>query len=196
MRMIHAFGQEGNEQQRFARNSGAGPPSLSTFPSSVLTAVHPLLEFLYIPMFLGVFFMAWQAEVGLSTVLAFLLLLYRVQPHLKTFDSCRVQLNNHAGVIFGVANQLDQEDDASIRNGTLSFNSLSQDIRFDRVSFCYHGNEVLSRGRFLRDTAPARSRAIVGRSGAGKSTLINLLYGFYNPNQGENLSRRAAVDGV
>ncbi|HYM74044.1 MAG TPA: ABC transporter ATP-binding protein [Stellaceae bacterium] len=65
-------------------------------------------------------------------------------------------------------------------------------VRFENVHFDY--GRSARRGGVLRgldlDIAPGERVGLVGRSGAGKSTLVNLLLGFYRPEQG-----RILVDG-
>ena len=65
-------------------------------------------------------------------------------------------------------------------------------VRFENVHFDY--GRAKRRGGVLRgldlDVAPGERIGLVGRSGAGKSTLVNLLLGFYRPEQG-----RILVDG-
>ncbi len=69
--------------------------------------------------------------------------------------------------------------------------TLTKEIRFDDVSFSYDGGmtKILDEVRF---SIPAnRVVALTGASGAGKSTLVDLLLGFYDPQQG-----RILVDGA
>jgi ATP-binding cassette, subfamily B, multidrug efflux pump len=65
-------------------------------------------------------------------------------------------------------------------------------IRFDQVHFDYGRHR--RRGGVLRGldfaVAPGERIGLVGRSGAGKSTLVNLLLGFYRPEEG-----RILIDG-
>jgi len=69
--------------------------------------------------------------------------------------------------------------------------TLSDGIRFERVSFCYPGTSR----RVLEDVDlhlhAGTVVAIVGENGAGKSTLVKLLCRMYEPTEG-----RILVDGV
>ena len=65
-------------------------------------------------------------------------------------------------------------------------------VHFENLHFDYGRSP--RRGGVLRgldlDVAPGERIGLVGRSGAGKSTLVNLLLGFYRPEQG-----RILIDG-
>jgi ABC-type multidrug transport system fused ATPase/permease subunit len=59
-------------------------------------------------------------------------------------------------------------------------------IEFRDVSFAYEpGNDVLRDVSFKIE--PGAAVALVGRTGAGKSTLVNLMLGFYGPQEGQVL---------
>ncbi|MBX0357277.1 ABC transporter ATP-binding protein [Halobacillus sp. Nhm2S1] len=57
------------------------------------------------------------------------------------------------------------------------------DIHFDQVTFAYKkGNEVLKDLSF--NVNPGETAAFVGHTGSGKSSIMNLLFRFYDPQQG------------
>lgn len=63
-------------------------------------------------------------------------------------------------------------------------------IEFDHVWFSYDGtHEVLRDVSFTIE--PGQKAAFIGATGAGKTTIINLISGFYKPQQGE-----IRIDGV
>ena len=68
-------------------------------------------------------------------------------------------------------------------------------IRYEDVSFGYGAARGVIRDLTL-DIAPGERVALVGHSGAGKSTLINLLLGFFAPEQGRILIDGQDIAGV
>ncbi|HEX3884688.1 MAG TPA: ABC transporter ATP-binding protein [Stellaceae bacterium] len=71
-------------------------------------------------------------------------------------------------------------------------------IRFDKVHFDYGRHR--RRGGVLRGldfaVAPGERIGLIGRSGAGKSTLVNLLLGFYRPEEGQILIDGRDIAGL
>ncbi|NBJ69104.1 MULTISPECIES: ABC transporter ATP-binding protein [Clostridia] len=56
-------------------------------------------------------------------------------------------------------------------------------IQFDRVSFAYNkGDDVLRNVSF--EVRPGETAAFVGHTGSGKSSIMNVLFRFYDPQQG------------
>ena len=56
-------------------------------------------------------------------------------------------------------------------------------VRFEHVTMQYPG--VLANDDVSLDVLPGEVFALVGENGAGKTTLMNLLYGLYQPDEGE-----------
>jgi subfamily B ATP-binding cassette protein MsbA len=76
-----------------------------------------------------------------------------------------------------------------IERGRLAVAELRDGLTFDRVSFAYDGEPVLSDVSFT--ARKGEVVALVGASGAGKSTLVDLIPRFYEPTAG-----RILLDGV
>jgi subfamily B ATP-binding cassette protein MsbA len=62
---------------------------------------------------------------------------------------------------------------------------FAREIRFENVTFAYHDHPVLR--NFSLTIPKGMKLGVVGESGSGKSTLINLLFRFYDPQQGRIL---------
>ena len=63
--------------------------------------------------------------------------------------------------------------------------SVSGRILIDKLSFSYPSRpNTLALNELSLEVPPAKSLALVGASGAGKSTLIDLIFRFYDPQQG------------
>jgi len=190
MRTIRLFNQEQAELQRFS--TAADGVRRAFVRSETLVQVMPaVVELLYVPVFVVVVLYALTAEIGLSVLLVFLLLLYRLQNPLKRLDASRITLSTYAGGIAEVDKLLDRSDKPYLRSGEQQVTGIHSEIRFADVSFRY-APEAPEAVRHISLRIPKGSVcAIVGGSGAGKSTLINLLCRFHDPSEGALL-----VDGV
>jgi subfamily B ATP-binding cassette protein MsbA len=138
MRVIRAFGQEVREEQRFAAASER-VRTVTLRMDAVSGLVHPLLEVLYAPLFIGIALLAWFIEIGMPILLAFLLLLYRLQPHVKGIDYDRVHLATLSGAVREVFALLDRSNKPYLPSGRSSFATLRDSIEFRGVSFRYGG---------------------------------------------------------
>lgn len=81
-------------------------------------------------------------------------------------------------------------DRPSVQEGGQALETLEGDVAFQEVTFAYKAEDyVLSQVSF--SVPRGQTAAFVGQTGAGKSTIMNLLFSFYEPNQGKIL-----IDGL
>ncbi|TRC93890.1 ABC transporter ATP-binding protein [Mesorhizobium sp. WSM4303] len=195
-RLIRIFGQENHEKAVFAKASDG--VRRAAFVLSIRQGVlPPLTEVLHAMLFLAVVIGAWLANVSFPLTVAFLILLYRLQPHMRALQMSWSQLQGMSGSLEEVQWLLDPSDKPAAPQGSLPFDGLRQGISFDDVSFAYSGalpgpdarEAVLHQAVF--DIRSGRSTALIGRSGAGKTTIVNLLCRFVEPDSG-----RILVDGA
>lgn len=191
-RLIRIFGQEQREKAAFDQASDA----VRRAAFVLLTrqgALPPLTEVLHAMLFLAVVIGAWLANVSFPLIVAFVILLYRLQPYMRSLQMAWSQLQGLSGSLEEVAWMLDPSGKPQPPQGDAAFPGLSQGIKFEDVTFTYSGSEqravVLHAASF--DLRSGRSTALIGRSGAGKTTIVNLLCRFVEPDSG-----RILVDGL
>ena len=191
MRVISAFGQEKAQLAEFDGKSD-GERRVYLRLDLLYGLVAPLIGALYVPLFIGAVLIAWLTGTGVATLIGVLLLLYRMQPHVKGFDQSRTELAGLVGAIGAVRSLRERCRHARIASGEHPIDRVREKIAFRSVGF--HYDESRTDRRALNDVTfdigQGKVTAIVGKSGAGKSTLINLLYRFDDPGVGEIL-----VDG-
>jgi ATP-binding cassette, subfamily B, bacterial MsbA len=186
MKTIRVFNRQAAESRRFAEAAdGLRATFLRTEVLSRLLG--PVLELIYLPVFLAVLGFALYAEVGIPVVLAFLVLLYRMQAPLKALDGARVNLATYTPALEDVQWLLDSAPDERARAGGRSCEGFKRRIRFEGVSFGYPGTDAAVLREVTLELARGEVVALVGPSGAGKSTLVNLLFGLYVPDAGRIL---------
>ena len=132
-----------------------------------------------------------QAGVDTPTIIAAVLLLFRLQPHLREAESHRMALAGMTASIRSVIEMLDPSDKPWPSNGEQNFGGLRSGIRFDQVTF-YHDPARRPALDHVAFTLPSgKTTLLSGPSGSGKTTIVNLLLRLYEPNSG-----RILVDGT
>lgn len=196
-RLIRIFGQEQREKAAFDQASDA----VRRAAFVLLTrqgALPPLTEVLHAMLFLAVVIGAWFANVSFPLIVAFVILLYRLQPYMRSLQMAWSQLQGLSGSLEEVTWMLDPSDKPAPPQGSAAFPGLSQGIKFEDVTFTYSGSEqravVLHAASF--DLRSGRSTALIGRSGAGKTTIVNLLCRFVEPDSGRILVDGSPLDRI
>ncbi|MES0029281.1 ABC transporter ATP-binding protein [Mesorhizobium sp. M0040] len=196
-RLIRIFGQEQREKAAFDQASDA----VRRAAFVLLTrqgALPPVTEVLHAMLFLAVVIGAWFANVSFPLIVAFVILLYRLQPYMRSLQMAWSQLQGLSGSLEEVTWMLDPSDKPQPPQGNSPFPGLSQGIKFEDVTFTYSGSEqravVLHAASF--DLRSGRSTALIGRSGAGKTTIVNLLCRFVEPDSGRILVDGSPLDRI
>jgi len=129
----------------------------------------------------------WTLDGG--TLMAFMILVMRLLPPIKQISQAPTIAQQSLAAAERLFQILDEPTEEQRDKGTRTASELSDTIRFDRVSFSY-GDEMV-----LTDITFSARRgdiiALVGASGAGKSTLVDLIPRFIEPTEG-----RIMLDGV
>jgi subfamily B ATP-binding cassette protein MsbA len=189
MRVIRAFGQEDREQVRFQEISRRARVLFSRIMQAQ-QIIPAILEIVYAPVFFAVILTAVVMKIGMPVVLPYLLLCYRVQPDLRQLDQERAYLAGLLGALLEIDALLERGSKFAVYSGSIRFDGLKDGVTFERVSFQYQSDRTAALTNISFRLRARETTAIVGESGAGKTSLINLLYGFYQPAEGQIL-----VDG-
>lgn len=186
MKTIRVFNQQALETRRFAI---AADKLRATFLRTELLTrlLGPVLELIYLPVFLAVLAFALFMGINIPVVLAFLVLLYRMQAPLKFLDGARVNLATYSPATEEVQWLLASAPDERQRAGGRPCKGLRHRIVIDQLYFSYPGTDTAVLKGVSTELAHGEVIALVGPSGAGKSTLVNLLYGLYVPDSGSIL---------
>jgi subfamily B ATP-binding cassette protein MsbA len=189
-RLVRAFGTETHEATRFAANSEA--LRRATLRTELLKGIaNPATELLYVPLMFVAIGLGLALGLGMPTLLAYLLILYRLQPHLRHIDTLRVELASFGGPVEDIVTILEMQDPTAPRSGTRPVPAIRESIRFEQVSFDYGTPDAAGLAGVSFEIPKGAVVALVGPSGAGKSTAVGLLYRFFDPTAGQIL-----VDGI
>ena len=195
MKTIRVFNQQRLETQRFET---AADKLRATFLRTELLArlLGPTLELIYLPVFLAVLAFALYMDISMPVVLAFLVLLYRMQAPLKYLDGARVNLASCSPAMEDVDWLLASAPDERSRSGGQPCAGFTDRIVLDGVCFSYPGTDTPVLRGVSAEFRRGEVIALVGPSGAGKSTLVNLLFGLYVPDQGQILIDGEPLQGL
>jgi ATP-binding cassette subfamily B protein len=189
LRVVKAFGQEENENERFAERSThalqsqlrvARSVSYFSFAIGMLMACGTALFF---------YFGAHSVHSGYMTLGELTLVISYLAQVFGPINSITKQLNDVQSTLVSierVLEVLDHEPEVTEWPGAVSVKQAAGHFEFRKVSFHYKKEKPVLEdiSFFIR---PGDRVGIKGPTGAGKSTLINLLYRFYDPSSGEIL---------
>ncbi|MEM7066730.1 MAG: ABC transporter ATP-binding protein [Cyanobacteria bacterium P01_B01_bin.77] len=125
-----------------------------------------------------------QLELFESSLVAYLIILFRTLPFIGQLNSQRSTLANTSASVEVVTALLKRDDKPFMPRGAQPYRPLQKGIHFNQIRFNYPGHEQeVLRGIDLF-LPKGQTLALVGSSGAGKSTLADLLPRFYDPTSG------------
>ncbi len=183
-RLIRLFNNQRAEHIRFTGTSDDVRHALFKV-ESLSGLVLPLLEAMHGVLFMAVLLTAVFTGVSLPVLAAFLALMNRLQPHLRTIEQTGTAFASAAGQLGEVEWLLNSAGKPAAPTGDLAFRGLRDEIEFDNVTFEYRedgGEPALANASFV--LRRGRSTALIGGSGAGKSTVLNLLCRLLEPVSG------------
>jgi ABC-type multidrug transport system fused ATPase/permease subunit len=190
MRTIRAYGQEALHQQRFEASS-AESRQISLALQRLSALLNPLTEVGYLVILCGIIAGAGVWNAGFATTLTAVALLYRLQPHTRELESKLLYIAQIQPQLRSVTMMLRRHGKDYPPVGHRAVASLSEGVRFDRVSFRYDPESDLVLDGVTFDIPAGKTTALVGASGAGKTTVVNLLLRLYGCSTGT-----VRVDGV
>jgi ATP-binding cassette, subfamily B, bacterial MsbA len=193
IRLVKSFRGEQYEERRFVEASGrysAGMTRMSRI--SLLSA--PLTEIIgtsiaVLVLWIGARQVLLSRTLTGSDLITFMILVMRLLPPLKQLSQMPATAQQSLAAAERLFDVLDRPTEAELERGRIRVDTLRDGIAFDRVSFAYEGEPVLSDISFAAQRGEVV--ALVGASGAGKSTLVDLIPRFYEPTAG-----RILLDGT
>jgi len=193
-RIVNAFGMEEFEQRKF-RQALLHLARTQVRAARVVYLSSPILELLGVLIAAG--FLLYAREViaagamTIGTFAAYIVAMLQMYDPLRKISRIQNYFQQSFAATTRIYKLLDTHTEKCDRPGAVDLATLSEQVRFQRISFKYQD----SNDWILKDVSFTVERgevvALVGLSGAGKSTLTNLLMRFYDPTRGE-----IVVDGV
>jgi subfamily B ATP-binding cassette protein MsbA len=183
LRMVRILGAEHREIDRFNAYSEALRQGFMRV-QLLKAATGPISDTFYLCVFVGIVGVSSQIHLPLASVITFVLIVARLQPHVKDTHWCRVQLSGSGSAVDSMAEFLREFPARRVDVKGRRFAGLADQIRFHRVEFSYAVEQEPILKGISFTIEKKKTTAIVGGSGAGKSTIINLLLRLYEPSSG------------
>ncbi|HEU4995217.1 MAG TPA: ABC transporter transmembrane domain-containing protein [Gemmatimonadaceae bacterium] len=124
-----------------------------------------------------------------AQLITFMVIVMRLLPPLKQISQLPTTAQQSLAAAERLFAVLDRPTENLLDRGTRLVDGFREGIEFDRVTFAYEQEPVLTDITFRARRGDVI--ALVGPSGAGKSTLVDLIPRFYEPSDG-----RILLDGV
>ena len=192
IRLVKSFAGEGYEESRFREGSERYARGMVRVTRLSVLA-QPITETVGTAIAVAILWVgARMVDAGALTgaaLITFLILVMRMLQPLKQLSQVPTTAQQSLAAAERIFEVLDSPTEQSLDRGTITPAPFDRALQFDRVSFAYETEPVLSDVSFV--AAKGEIVALVGASGAGKSTLVDLIPRFYEPTSG-----RILLDGV
>jgi len=193
IRLVKSFRGEQYEERRFVQASGRYSSGMTRIARISLLS-GPLTEIIgtsiaVLILWIGARQVLLTRTLTGSDLITFMILVMRLLPPLKQLSQMPAAAQQSFASAERLFDVLDRPTEAQLDTGRRTITELREGLTFDRVSFAYDGEPVLSDVSFT--ARKGEVVALVGASGAGKSTLVDLIPRFYEPTSG-----RILIDGV
>jgi subfamily B ATP-binding cassette protein MsbA len=194
VRLVKSFRGEPYEDARFT-NASAGYATGAARITRIAFLSQPMTELIGTTIAVFILWIGAQQALGASAsmdgarLITFMIIVMRLLPPLKQLSQMPTTAQQSLAAAERLFAVLDQPTEVQLDRGTRTVDGFRDGIEFERVSFAYETELVLS------DVSLRAGRgdivALVGPSGAGKSTLVDLIPRFYEPKSG-----RILLDGL
>ena len=193
LRVVKAFGQEGNEQRRFVGRSSEG--AITRIRLAIAEGTFGLLVNLTTALGTAAVLVIGirnvrSGELSLGELLVVVSYLSQLYGPLKTISKQTASLQSAAAGAERAFELLDELPEVPERPDARPVQRTPGAIEFRQVSFAYDDTDVILR-HLSFVIAPGTRLGVVGTTGAGKTTLVSLLLRLYDPTAGQVL-----LDGV
>lgn len=186
IRIIHAFGREEYELNRFEEQC------LKSLNANLRLTFTQVTSALVVGTLMGVgtaamiYFGARHVMEGNLTtggLLVFISYLAMLYEPLQTLSYTTWAMEGAAAGAQRVFEILDTPEDIRDRPNAIALNKVRGEIEFEHVHFGYENSQPILKDLNLH-IQPGQTVAFVGSTGAGKTTLLSLIPRFYDPTTG------------
>ena len=193
IRVVKAFGQEGQEKTRYEK-ANADLMKQTVYAEGLWQGIFPIFSLITGGSLLLVWYFGGTSVLGetltIGTLMAFIAYLGMFFGPLQWFSNMVSWTNRALSAAERTFEIMDTKSDVPEANETVSIDHITGVVELKDVTFGYESHNPVLKNTSLQ-VAAGEMIGLVGHSGAGKSTLINLLCRFYDVDQGA-----ITIDGI
>ncbi|RUM23168.1 ABC transporter ATP-binding protein [Rhizobium vallis] len=183
LKAVKSFGLETRHQQLFKTLSrDVGQTWRRSDRMGAATSL--LSETLTFAVILTIILSSEFLPVDFKAALSATILLYRLQPHIKEFDSQILRLYEMEASLQNVLALLSESDDVKLAARGEPITRLAEAIVFHNVSFAYERANAPAVRDLSFSIRAGETTALTGPSGSGKTTILNMILDLNPPTQG------------
>jgi len=183
LKAVKSFGLETRHQQLFETLSReVGQTWRRSDRMGATTSL--LSETLTFAVILTIILSSEFLPVDFKAALSATILLYRLQPHIKEFDSQILRLYEMEASLQNVLALLSESDDIKQASQGQPISRLAEAIVFHNVSFAYERTNAPAVRGLSFSIRAGETTALTGPSGSGKTTILNMILDLNRPTQG------------
>ncbi|MBY5334372.1 ABC transporter ATP-binding protein [Rhizobium leguminosarum] len=183
LKAVKSFGMEKRHQQLFeVLSNDVGQTWRRSDWMGAITSL--LSEILTFGVILTIILSSEFLPVDFKAALSATILLYRLQPHIKGFDSQILSLYEMEASLQNVLALLSEKDDIKQTSQGERVSRLAEAIVFHDVSFAYERSNAPAVHNLSFAIRAGETTALTGPSGSGKTTILNMILDLNPPTQG------------
>ncbi len=190
MRTLRVFAQEPYLLRVFGRVSSS-VCRLAIRMERIKALIGPISEIAGLSTLIIIAIIGSQAGIDTPTIVACVLLLLRLQPHLREAEAQRMELAGMTASLRNIGELLDPADKPWPSQGDRDFAQFTDKIQFERTVFFHDPARGPTLDAVSFSLRRGQTTLLAGPSGSGKTTILNLLLRLYEPDSG-----RILVDGT
>lgn len=190
IRVVKAYNTEVTESEKYKKVN-------VFYLKSVLKALRfellitPSVECVALILSVGFVFYCYMKKYALSDIVPMIVPFLVAYKPMKQLSKVQAQIERGRAALARIYSLLDVDSSLPESQNPVKKESLTEKVSFDKVSFCYPGNNEATIDNVSFDIPLGTVVAVVGGTGSGKTTLANLLARFYDVNSGS-----VTMDGV
>ncbi|TQV85243.1 type I secretion system permease/ATPase [Exilibacterium tricleocarpae] len=184
---VKTLGAEGRLQRLWEKSVGhlaQWGQQTRTLSNSAATVAGAVQQFTSVVVVVSGVYLIAEKELTVGALIACVLLTSRALAPMAQVASLLVNYHQTQTALRSLDDIVNKPQERDADRHFIQRPDVRGGVQFDKVSFCYPGEEVPALDNVSFKIAPGERVAVIGRIGSGKSTVQKLVMGLYQPQEG------------